>query len=186
MEVMLADEFAPVTIERLLKRYGPGRRRTRMEPIYRAVLAEAEPIGQPVAIYEEIELRQVPELLPWLPAETTYLFLALCSLGYPLQEHFVHLAQDDILSAAVLDEITLTWVTALTRQVHGKIRAQVGQLGLKAGAAYRPGVGRWPLAAQNVVFAHLPADAIAVTIDENLVMSPRHSTSLIIPVLDRR
>jgi hypothetical protein len=54
-----------------------------------------------------------------------------------------------------------------------------------AGPAYRPGIGRWPLTAQYAIFDLLPAPRIHVSLNDVAVMSPKMSTSLIIPIFDR-
>jgi hypothetical protein len=173
-------------MESLLKRYKEPKKRPRWEPVYRTLLAEAERLSRPAALYEEFSLADVPELSPWLPAGTSGVVLAVCTLGPQVEDHLKELANSDMVSAVILDEIILALVTALTRQIHTSLRSEVQPHGLKAGAAYRPGVGRWPLETQRTVFAHLPAHNIGVTLDEYLWMAPSKSTSLIIPLLNRK
>lgn len=185
MKIMMAQEIEPVSITRLLNRYGSGRRRRKMEPIYQSMLKEVNRMGEPAAMYAEFPPALLPELTPWLPPKTNSLFLALCTLGPQLHDYFLELIQEDFVAAAVFDEITLTWVTAITRQIHHLIRSDLEGSDLKGGPAFRPGVGRWPLLTQQTVFAHLPSEKIGVTLDENLVMTPKQSTSLIIPLLKR-
>lgn len=175
-----------LSLESLLKRYGNGRRRERMAPIYQAMLAEAERLSAPAAIYDEFSLAELSELSEWMPPDTISVVLALCTLGPALETRQHQLSHNDLALAVVLDEIALAYVTALTRQIHGSIRSQMQTRALKAGPAYRPGLGRWPLEAQNTVFAHLPAAMIGVTLNDRLLMTPIKSTSLIIPILDRR
>ena len=156
-----------------------------MEPIYRAVLSETVCISEPVALYDEFQREELPDLFRWLSLETTSVVLALCTLGHCLQPHIDNISQNDMVSAAVFDEISLSCITAIARQIHSSIRLEAQKVGLKAGPAYRPGLGRWPLETQHIIFARLPAYIIAVTLNEQLVMTPRQSTSLIIPILDR-
>ena len=185
MKVISSSELTGVSIERLLKRYGVGRRRDKMEPIYKTVLADAERLAAPTALYNQFRITELPDLSQWLSSKTNSIILALCTLGPRLQEHFNELVQKDILAATVLDEITLAWVTAITRQIHGAIRDELQGSSLKAGPPFRPGVGRWPLETQQIVFAFLPSATIGVALDEHLVMTPRQSTSLIIPLINR-
>lgn len=174
-----------LSLDSLLKRYKAPKKRQRWEPFYRTLLAEAERLAKPAALYDEFSLADVPELSPWLPAGTKAVVLAVCTLGPPVETYLKELVNSDMLSAVILDEVILALVTALTRQIHTSLRSEIQPRGLKAGAAYRPGVGRWPLATQRIVFAHLPAHRIGVTLDQHLWMTPAKSTSLIIPLLNR-
>jgi len=174
-----------ISLERLLKRYGSGKRRERMEPVYQAMLAEVEDLSAPEAMYEEFPLEALVELSPWLYEDTTAVVLGLCTLGPGVQMRINELTRKDMLSVVVMDELTLAWITAITRQVHGMVRSETEARGLKAGPAYRPGLGRWPLEAQRTVFSKLPTEFIGVTLTDDLVMLPRQSTSLIIPLFDR-
>ncbi len=183
--MIITPDLSNVSLERLLKRYGDGKRRARMEPIYRSVLSETVRISEPAAVYDEFQLGDLPELWPWLPLETTAVVCGLCTLGPDLQRHINEVSQTDIVSAVVFDEITLACVTAVTRQIHGLVRSEAQERGLKAGAAYRPGLGRWPIETQRTVFGRIPAHRIGVTLNEQLVMMPKQSTSMIIPILDR-
>lgn len=174
-----------LSLESFLKRYKNGRRRERLDPIYRTMLVEAERLSIPKAIYDEFSLAQVPDLSEWLLPDTTRVVLSLCTLGSSLESRINELSRNDLLSAVVLDEIALAYITAITRQIHDSIRSQTQTSGLKAGPAYRPGLGRWPLETQNTIFACLPADIIGITLSDHLLMTPTKSTSLIIPILAR-
>lgn len=185
MEKISPETIGRISIEPLLKRYGSGKRRERMVPIYQDMLAEVEDHALPEAIYEEFPRDILSELSPWLSEDTTAVVLALCTLGPGMQDRINELAQDDMLAAVVIDELTLAWVTAITRQIHGSVRHQAQERGLKAGPAFRPGLGRWPLETQRTVFNWLPAQEIGVALTDDLVMMPRQSTSLIIPLYDR-
>jgi hypothetical protein len=158
-----------------------------MTRMYEVMLAEAEALAEPMTIHGEFSLAQTAALTPWLQKETTAVVLAVCTFGSATNERIHVLMEDDMALAAILDEIMLAAMVKLTRQLHGDIRETMQQThGLKAGPAYRPGVGRWPMAAQRTVFAHLPTHEIGVTLNDYLVMMPVHSTSLVIPVLDKQ
>jgi cobalamin-dependent methionine synthase I len=166
-----------------LKRYKDHKKRQKWEPIYRELLAQAERLAAPAAIYDEFLLAEVTDLTAWLSADTAAVVLALCTLGQPIEAYFKELSQDDLLAAVIFEEIILAWITAFTRQIHAAIRNQGRTRGLKAGPAYRPGVGRWPLTTQRTVFACLPAYQIGISLNEQLWMTPSKSTSLIIPLI---
>lgn len=177
--------YSPPTLESLLKRYGTGKRRQKMESAYTAMLAEATRLASVTNIYDEFDVSAVEPLHEWLAPDTTSVILALCTLGPQLDEAIQTRTQDDLLAAVLLKEIGAAWIVIITRELHKSLRNLTQQRGLKAGPAYRPGVGRWPLETQRTVFAKLPAELIGVSLDEYLFMRPVLSTSLIIPVLDR-
>ena len=154
-------------------------------PFYQELLAEVEKLSQPAAVCHEFSLDDVSELNEWLPLQTNAVVLAVCTLGPQLDDHVEELSERDLLSAVILNEISLAMINAMTRDVHAAIRREMQRRGLKAGAAYRPGVGRWPLVTQEIVFDRIPAQTIGVSLDEFLLMRPVKSTSLIIPVLDK-
>lgn len=185
MEIISPETIGRMALEPLLKRYGSGKRRERMVPVYQAMLAEVEDHSVPQAIYEEFPRDVLPELSPWLAEDTITVVLALCTLGPGVQLQINKLNQEDMLAAVVIDELTLAWITAITRQIHSSVRREAQERGLKAGPAFRPGLGRWPLETQRTVFRWLSAQAIGVALTDDLVMTPRQSTSLIIPLYDR-
>ena len=172
-------------VESLLRRYKVEKRRKKWEPFYQTLLAEADRLCTPAYIYDVFSVAELPELVKWLPKDTTAVALALCTLGDQIEVRIREVMQHDLVSAVILDEIALALITAFTRQIHASIGDQARANGLKAGPAYRPGVGRWPLETQKTVFARLPAMKIGVTLNEQLWMTPAKSTSLIIPLLDR-
>lgn len=185
--VKITGFYCPqLSLDSLLKRYENKRRLEKLEPIYRATLAEAESLSEPVAMYEEFPLAEVPELSEWLLPETISVVLALCTFGLRLEARIKELSQDDLVTAVVLDEIALAYVTAVARLLPDTIRKQAQERGLKAGPAYQPGLGRWSLETQSTIFAHLPADAIGVTLNAHMLMTPIKTTSLIIPLIDRK
>ena len=155
-----------------------------MTPFYTTLLNIAEQLSEPVALHDEFVVADMVEITEWLRDHTQSVVLALCSLGADIDSHLQQLSQDDIVSATILNEIALAWIVAITKEIHGEIRHAAQARGLKAGPAYRPGVGRWPLEIQQIVFSHLPTDRIGVTLSEEFVMMPALSTSLIIPIMN--
>ncbi len=178
-------EFPRLDVEKLIKRYKSEKAKNRWRSIYQDLLNDAEHLAEPAALCQEFILDEVSELHDWLPVQSTSVVLGVTTLGRPLDDHVNGLVSSDLISAVILNEITLAMINEMTRGLHRSIRSETLTRGLKAGAPYRPGVGRWPLSAQEVVFQHIPAQQIGVTLDEHLVMRPIKSTSLIIPVLDK-
>ena len=186
MTIILELSRPEMVVSTLLKHYPNERRRGRMRPYYQAMLDEIRQLAVPRAIAQEFPLEKVPELQSLCTAETVAVVLALCTLGTAVDTHYSQLSQDDMMLAAIFDEIALSWVVGATREVHGKVRQEMAERELKAGPAYRPGIGRWPLTSQYTIFTLLPTHLIHVALNEQAVMTPRMSTSLIIPILDRR
>lgn len=175
-----------LTVYSFLKRYPTQKRQAKMRPAYEAMLAEVTHLAAPKTIHKEFSLDALPDLMPLLVSEAVSVVLAVCTLGRALDERSRELAEEDMMLAAVFEEITLAAMVSLTRVIHGEIRRDMQTRGLKAGPAYRPGIGRWPLTAQYTIFSLLPAHDIHVSLNEVAVMNPKMSTSLIIPILDRR
>ena len=176
----------PLSLESFLKRYPSDRRRRKMEPLYRAMLADVKRLATPLVLYEEFDLTEVANLTEWLQTESVAVVLAVCTLGSGMGQRVRELVQEDLAAATVIEEIALAGVTAVTRQLHRAIREQAQTRRLKAGPAYRPGLGRWPLTLQETIFDRLPAAQIGVTLNPSLVMEPVDSTSLIIPIMNKR
>jgi hypothetical protein len=182
MTCIAAMQLPALPLERFLKRYGNSRRRERLDPIYRSMLSEIRNLASPIIVHDEYQATELPEFSEWLRADTVSVVLAICTLGMDPELRAHELARQDLLSAVVLGEVALTAVTQVTRELHASIRSQLLEKELKAGPAYRPGVGRWPLDVQSTIFSRLPAQKIGVTLNSQLFMSPVNSTSLIIPV----
>lgn len=182
-------QFEPIqlSLDALLERYKTPRRRRKMARVYGEALAHVVELARPEALYQEFPLNALPHLTEWSPKTTVAFILAICTLGMPLDDLRNELIMaEDIVTAAVLDEVTLLWLVHITKVLHKRIRAEVQERGLKGGPAYRPGVGKWPIETQKTVFGMLPAGQINVQLSEYLHMIPFKSTSLIIPILDKR
>jgi hypothetical protein len=169
-------------IEAFLGRYGDGPRRDKIAPLYGAMYAEAMRLAAPAILYAEYRPDEVAELAAWLPGATKSVVLALCTLGPSLDDRITELSEGKTAWALVLDEIASALVGGMARNLHALVRRQAEPQGMKAGPAFRPGLGRWPLEAQRTVFDRLPAHQIGVSLNPSLVMTPIKSTSLIVPL----
>lgn len=169
-------------LDRLLKRYTSERRRRKMTPYYERALADAAALAAPRAVADVFAVNEVDALGAWLPADTAAVGLGVCTLGPTVDERARELTQTDYAAAAVFEEVLLTVLVGFTNLIHRHIRAAQAGLGRKAGPAYRPGVGRWPIETQSILFDKIPAAQIGVALSAELVMTPLQSTSLIIPL----
>lgn len=179
-------DLPPLTAERFARRYPAGPRRQWAIASYGAMLAEARKLARPAYLFSEFGLSDVRELAEWLPEKTVSVVLAVCTIGPHVEQHIRELFPEEPADAVILDEICLALVSGLARNIHALIREKAMARGLRAGPPYRAGIGRWPLEVQRTVFDHLPTHKIDVSLDEHLIMRPLKSTSLIIPLLDKR
>lgn len=183
------DEIAVLgrlELDHFLKRYKSERRRRKMSRFYEAALQEAAELVAPQAVLDQFDASLLPSFKPWLPPRSIAVVLAVCTLGPNVDERTRFLSDHDIVAAAVLEEVMLITLVGLTNLIHRHVREEQAAQGIKAGPPYRPGVGRWPIETQTTVFTHLPGDAAGVTLTPELFMVPLQSTSLIIPLIDRR
>jgi hypothetical protein len=178
-------QFSPPPLEKFLKKYGEGRRRRSMEPLYQRMSDEAQQHVRPQFLFAEFSTAETIELQPWLSSDTDSVIFGVCTLGQELHNRLQQLGEDDTVAQYVLNEVAIEWLRSMVMKLHRTLRQEMAVQGRKAGPTYRPGVGRWPLETQRVVFAHLAAETIGVTLDEHLVMIPILSNSLIIPVFKR-
>lgn len=185
MATILTPDLPELTLAELLQRYQNARRRRKMERVYRPMLASAQQLATPKIIYQRFEREAVAELEQWFTSETVGAFLAVCTLGAELDAYEQEIGRNDIASAAVLDEICVKLVVRLTNHLHRTLRAELAPYKLKVGPPYRPGVGKWPIETQHIVFDQLPTDQINVELTADLFMRPLKSISLIIPILDK-
>lgn len=162
-------------------------RRQKMAPVYRSAIADIEQLAEPLTMYGDVSEIGTGRLAEWLPTDACGAYLGLCTLGPEIDTHIRTLSDEgDLLTASVLNEVALASILQLTQQIHDAVKDSVRPKGLRAGAAYRPGIGRWPLEVQRILFDLLPAQKIGVTLTEELLMLPAYSTSLIIPVRENR
>lgn len=178
-------EHPTITVDWLLRRYKTEKSRTKLRPYYEELLADAERLVQPAVLCQEFALKEVAPLETWLPAGTHSVVLGVCTLGHALDGYIAQKSEEDMTSAVILNEIALAQINALLRSMHAVIREAGRSRELKAGPAFRPGVGRWPLETQNVIFERLSAEEIGVLIDDSYWMTPVKSTSVIIPLLEK-
>lgn len=171
-----------VDLEDMLRRYKTPRRRKKMTQIYEQNLAVVAEHARPQAMVQEFARADVAGLEEWLDDKTEAVCLGLVTLGTELDTQIDAISADDVAAGAVLTEVALAWIVELAKQVRAKAAEGIGERPLKVGPGYRPGVGRWPLDVQDVLFEKLDAAEIGVSLDEYKLMRPNKSTSLIIPL----
>jgi hypothetical protein len=179
-------QLQPPPLETFLEKYPAGRRRRQMERLYRELLEEAHRHGDPQFVLEERSLATAAALQRWLPPHAQAVVLGVCTLGDPLHQRLSNLGTEDVLAQYVLNEIAVEWLRLIVNELQRTLRQRYTGEGLKIGPSYRPGVGRWPLETQTVIFSLVDTGSIGVTLDSHLIMTPALSNSLIFPVLRRK
>ncbi len=179
---MLFTPETPTTdLDALLRRYKTPRRRKKMTGVYSDMLTLVQTEAQPKVLLEEFPKADLGLIAPLLKEEHVRAGLAIITLGASLDTAIDGLG-DDIVGQAVIVEVALAWITSIAQQTREVLQEQVADRNLKVGPGYRPGVGKWPLEAQDVLFELLPTEDIGVTLNEFKLMTPHKSTSLIIPL----
>ncbi|MEM7330797.1 MAG: hypothetical protein AAF490_01805 [Chloroflexota bacterium] len=174
-----------ITLEKLMKKYKRERSRKKMQPHYERMMAEVTELAEPKLISMRFGAEIVAEMALEKMNDMVGGYFALCTLGDAIDKRYAEHSVDDLALAAILDEIALAWIVAITRTFHQQLRQQFDDPNFKIGPAHRPGLGRIPIETQAIVFSHLPADKIGVTLSEFMVMEPARSTSLVIPILKK-
>lgn len=176
---------AVIHLEKFLRKYTRERSRKKVLPLYEKMMAEVATLAVPNVVFDYFSDDLVRTLNVNLPKKADGVVLAVCTLGKAVDERYFALVEEDELAlTAVLDEIALAWIVALTKSLHQSIREQAKPYHLKVGPAYRPGIGRLPIDLQKIIFKTLPVESIDVSLSEELVMHPIRSTSLIMPVFN--
>ncbi|MFQ5611518.1 MAG: hypothetical protein ACE5H9_05240 [Anaerolineae bacterium] len=178
------DADPPFSVDELMRRYGP--RRARMKPAFRQVLeqmvAEARTLAEPRFAGKTFPAADLPLFSRHLPG-AEMITLGVCTLGPALEARASAFFPDDPLKGVILDQVGTAWVDGLLRRFHGRLRARARARldGWRAGPAYRPGLGRWPLALQPEILGRLPADEMGITLTGAGMMIPQKSISFIVP-----
>ncbi len=160
-----------------------ARRRQKLSDSYTIAIDRVAELSAAQAMLSPASESGAAKVREWLPEKAERAYFGLCTLGEALDLHMRELVESDMAAAAILNEVALAWVVAITQEVRERVGAKVQPEGFRVGAAYRPGLGRWPLQVQKTIFAEMPTQQIGVTLTESLLMLPSFSTSLVIPII---
>lgn len=183
--MLYSPSIPPVSLEKFEKRYKSPRRRKKMMPLYERMLEEVSAVAEPQGLYERFHFDDLPELHEFAADRTSGFVLGIVTLGESADQKEAEVAADDIVSASIMEEIALAMIVGLANDLRSRIKGLVTEEDepLKVGPAYRPGIGRWPIELQALMFEKLPGAEIGVSLSDVMVMTPGWSTSLIIPLL---
>jgi len=175
--------------------YGSARKpRPAVVEMASSAAAEAEGLVKPRAIYREFPIagmdvksitlqngiqfsigRKISEL--WEGSRA--LGIALYTLGPELEERESALMQDGQQAQALSLDIAGTIALGLVGMQVQQIACQrLGAQGEEAGPWLNPGYLDWPLTDQRLIFGILPADSIAVRLNDSCMMIPRKSVTI--------
>lgn len=168
-------------LERFLGRYGSGRRRQVMLPLYTEMLAEAKRVMHPRVLFQE---KQAPKMAQFgeFIAGAEDIVLAIVTTGVEIEELISELSESKLPRAVILDEIGTEMVLELARQLHLAIRAHARIESRRTSPSFRPGIGRWPLELQQELFRILHAQELGLRLLPSMQMLPQKTVSMIVGI----
>ena len=163
-----------VSVDVPLRKY--GRRRPALVAVCHKMYAEALKLAAPVSAFKAFpsdDLRLVSTRLPG----ARLVALGLCTIGPALEDMARSLFEEDPAAAVILDELGNKFVGELARRAHLALRRLASEQGLRAGPAFRPGIGHWPVEFQPLILERLSAPDLGISLSDGLMMIPQKSIS---------
>ncbi len=185
-----------LSIEDVLKGQGidPVRASSRLFEIAESVIAEAQSLLKPAALYTvarvtEFEHQRISfesgafegPLVARAMAGADHLNISLCTIGEGLDNRVSAMMDDNPVNAIALDGAGISAIRKVSQTVEDLISSEACALDLALGMRAQPGQEGWPIEQQRQVFTTLPADQIGVRLTESCLMIPRKSVSFVIP-----
>jgi len=172
----------------------PTRVRPEIVAVAQGVLAEAQTLLAPVALYTILPVRDFHHQTVVLDGEVafegplvaralagaTQIAVAVSSIGSALEERVDALFAADPLQALALDGAGVGALGEVSRMVVARIRDEATARGLGAGMRASPGQEGWSIWQQRVLFGLVPAGQIGVRLTESCLMLPRKSASFVV------
>ena len=163
--------------------YPQGRRPSGgLAPLLDEVLLEARALAKGRGAFRELPVSAAPGL--GLETERAdALVVGLVTAGGGIEQRVTELlGEGDGTRALLLDAAGSAAAEEAARRLG---RRAVGAAAVGAGATgsadvpcrISPGYGRWPLSAQEALFAILPHEELGITLGSSMMMSPRKSVS---------
>ena len=104
--------------------------------------------------------------------------VAICTIGSALEERAGELfSLGEFPSAVMLDCVGSVAVGNVADSVNYRICQKANRLGIKVGARFSPGIGRWDLSQQGLLFHILDGKRIGVGLNDQYMMLPKKSRS---------
>ncbi len=198
MSVSVVTDFSlSLEVVDILRGQGidPGRARPALFATAQDVLAEAQPLLAPAALYTVLPVRDLQHqrvaldngavfegpLVVRALAGATETALAVCTVGPALEERMDALfAAGDAVRAMALDGAGTAALGEVSGMVVARLRAEASAHGLGSGMRASPGQEGWPIEQQRVFFGLIPAQEIGVQLTKSCLMLPRKTVSFVV------
>jgi len=109
---------------------------------------------------------------------SSHIGIAICTIGSALEKRVSELfSQGELAPALMLDSVGSVAAENVANLVNYFICQRANRLGMRAGARFSPGYGRWNLSDQKVLFYILDGEKIGVNLNNQCMMLPRKSVS---------
>ena len=158
----------------LLRKY--GRRRPALVAICHKMFTEASTLVGPVSAFRAFPSDDIELISARLPG-AGFVALGLCTIGPALENRAGLLFEEDPAAAVILDELGNKFVGEVARRAHLALRRLASEQGLRAGPAFRPGIGHWPVEFQPLILERLSAPDLGISLSDGLMMIPQKSIS---------
>lgn len=124
----------------------------------------------------EIPGKRIFNIMP----QATHLAIAIGTIGDKLETISRDLVkQGDPLIGVILDSIGSAAVDCLAEEISKHVSNCANEIGLMSSSPVSPGMPGLPLSSQQVIFSHLPADRIGVSLTASNMIIPFKSSSMI-------
>lgn len=197
MTIVITDLYPSLDVAHVLRGQGvdPTRARSGVVAVAQEVVAEAQALLAPAALYTTLPVRDfrhqrvvleggavfLGSLVSRALAGATEVDIVVCTIGPALEEYVDTLiATGDVVRAMAFDGAGVAALGEVSRMVVARIRDQAPVRGLGTGMRASPGQEGWLLEQQRVLFGLLPAEEIGVRLTESCLMLPRKSVSFVI------
>jgi len=147
-----------------------------LQPRAVCVQTEARVLRKSIRLANGLSLRNPDGARAWRNADR--LAAVVCTIGPALEERVSQLSTQGASTAALmLDGIGSMAAESVADQVNRRICRDAAHRGLRVGPRLSPGYGAWPIEDQKAIFAMVPAQRIAVHLNDQGMMIPMKSVS---------
>jgi hypothetical protein len=113
-----------------------------------------------------------------MPKPSELVAFGVCTIGPALEAEEDRLSNEqDVLGALIADAIGSASAEQAAELLHARVCRTARSLNLKAAQRLSPGYGRWNVAHQADLLAHLPISDVGVRLTDSSMMIPRKSVS---------
>lgn len=196
MPIICNDLKIRLTAEDVLKGQGidPKRAKDRLYETAATVIATAEALARPEAVYTAVRITAFEHLtvrfeggsfegtlVQKAMAGAELIYIAICTIGDLLEKKVDELIRADPVAAIALDGAGISALRQVSQAVADLISKEACRQDLSLGMHTQPGLEGWPLEQQRQIFSLLPGHKIGVRLTESCLMIPRKSVSFVIP-----